>query len=261
MSPTLAFGDDRSPGANVCWEWIVAQRWDGWRLEVVTAEPPDDFRPFQPESAELHSWEPDDPRRPADRGFVEVEHLTAEVDPRVALIARSWDLVAIGPRGEGGGLKWTGVGSTADWLLREPTSPLVIGRLTGPVKEVLLAVDGSPHANRAMATLAALPWIKGVVVRVVAVDDGRVDPEVALRDSSTNLSAAGAEVESVTRTGRATKAIVEEIERVSPDLVVMGARGRGGIKRLVLGSTTFAVAGSIECSLLVAHAEQTDDSP
>jgi nucleotide-binding universal stress UspA family protein len=37
-------------------------------------------------------------------------------------------------------------------------------------------------------------------------------------------------------------------------LVVMGARGRGGIKRLVLGSTTAAVAGSTDRSLLVAHA-------
>jgi nucleotide-binding universal stress UspA family protein len=255
LSPTLAFGDDRSAGANLCWDWIVAQRWDGWRLDVVTAERPDDFRPVQAETAELHPWEPDDPRQPAERGFVEVEHLTAELDPRVALIARSWDLVAVGPRSDGR-LGRLGLGSTADWLLREPASPLVIARKTEPVEEVLLAVDGSPHADRAMATLSSVPWLEGVVVRIVAVDDGRVDAEAALRDASATLSAVGAEVESITRTGRATKAIVEDIDRTSPDLVVMGARGRGGIKRLVLGSTTVAVAGSAECSLLVAHAEE-----
>jgi nucleotide-binding universal stress UspA family protein len=258
LNPTLAFGDDRSAGANLCWDWIVAQRWNGWRLEVVTAELPDDFRPVQGDMADLHPWEPEDSRRPADRGFVEVEHLTAQLDPRVALIARSWDLVAIGPRSDGrlGGL---GLGSTADWLLREPATPLVIARKTEPVKEVLLAVDGSLHADRAMATLASLPWLEGVVVRVVAVDDGRVDVEAALRGGSATLSAAGAQVETATLTGRASKAIVEDIDRTSPDLVVMGARGEGAIKRLVLGSTTVAVAGSTECSLLVAHAEVEPD--
>lgn len=257
MSPTLAFGDDRSTGANICWEWIVAHRWDGWRLDVVTAERPADFRPVPPETAELHPWEPDSPRRPADRGFVEVEHLSAEMDPRVALIARSWDLVAIGPHGEGG-LEELRLGSTAEWLLREPESPLVIARKTDPVKQVFLAADGSPHANRAMATLAALPWIEGVVVRVVAVDDGRGDTEAALSDASTTLTAAGAEVESVVRQGRVTNAIIEDIDRTSPDLVVMGARGRGGIKRLVLGSTADAVAASTDSSLLVAHAEEEE---
>lgn len=253
-TPVLAFGDDRSAGADKCWEWIVSQRWDGWRLEVVTAEPPADLHPVQPEEARLHPWDPEKPRRPVDRGFVGVEHLRAEIDPRVALIARTWDLVAIGPHADGW-LKALRLGSTADWLLREPASPLVIAREPETVKEVLLAADGSPHAARATNTLAGLPWLDGIVVRIVAIDDGRTDTDKAVADASTSLSTTGAELETVTRRGRPTNVIVEEIERNEPDLVVMGARGRGGIKRLVLGSTTSAVAGSTDRSLLVAHAE------
>lgn len=257
MTRQLAFGDDRSVGANLCWEWIVSQRWDGWRLEVITAEPPADLHPVEPEQARLHSWDPDDPRRPADRGFVEVAHLRADLDPRVALIAKTWDLVAIGPHAEGWP-KALRLGSTADWLLREPAAPLVIARRPDPVRQVLLAADGSPHVGRATETLASLPWIAGVVVRVVAVDDGRADPEMALSEASRILAAAGAELESVTRQGRPTNVIVEEIDRTEPDLVVMGARGRGGFKRLLLGSTTAAVAGSTDRNLLVAHAGEED---
>lgn len=124
------------------------------------------------------------------------------------------------------------------------------------MRQVLAAADGSPHAQSAIATLAALPWIGDAVVRVVSVADGRVDPEAALRDASATLSAKGVEPELVTRQGNVTSSVVDEIEQTSPDLVVMGARGRGSIRRLVLGSTAAAIAGSTDCSLLVAHAEQ-----
>jgi len=254
MTRVLAFGDDRSAGADRCWEWIVSQRWDGWRLEVVTADLPVDLHPVEPDEARLHPWDPESPRQPIGRGFVAVEHLRAEIDPRVALIARKWDLVAVGPQAEGW-LEALRLGSTADWLLREPASPLVIARQSEPVKQVLLAADGSPHAARAANTLASLPWLDGTAVRIVAIDDGRTDTENAINDASESLSATGAELETVTRRGRPTNVIIEEIEKTRPDLVVMGARGGGGIKRLVLGSTTAAVAGSTDRSLLVAHAE------
>jgi nucleotide-binding universal stress UspA family protein len=89
----------------------------------------------------------------------------------------------------------------------------------------------------------------------MAIDDGRTDTEKAVSDAAESLSATRVKVETVTRRGRPTNVIIEEIEKTRPDLVVMGARGRGGIKRLVLGSTTAAVAGSTDRSLLVAHAE------
>lgn len=254
MSPVLAFGDDRSDQANVCWSWIENQRWEGWRLEIVTAEPHADMAPVDPEEAMLHSWEPDVPRTPGDSGFLDVEHLHAEIDPRVALISRSWDLVAIGPRGEGI-LKGLHLGSTADWLLREPTSPLVIARQPEPVRSVLFAADGSAHAQRALDTLLKLSWLNDMKVRVVTVEDGHADTVVAQEGATSALSEAGAEVEGRVLQGRPRKTILDEIEKASPDMVVMGARGLKGVKRLVVGSTTAAVANSTDRTLLIAHAE------
>ena len=253
MTRTLAFGDDHSTQADRCWNWITSHHWEGWGLEVVSAEPPADMHPVPAEEAELHPWEPHDPRVPGDIGFTSVDHLRARVDPRVALIARPWDLVAIGPKGSGV-LKSLHLGSTADWLLRQPTSPLVIARRGEPVRKVLVGADGSPHARRAISTLSSLPWLQGVTVRLLTVDDGRVHPESALEAAGEELSGSLVEIERTTRRGGATRAILAEIEAMEPDLVVMGARGHAGLKRLVLGSSTAAVSGSADVSLLVAHA-------
>jgi nucleotide-binding universal stress UspA family protein len=252
MSKTLAFGDDRSDGANTCWEWIVAHKWQGWDLEVVTAEAPADMHPVPSDRAELHQWEPDEPRQAGEAGFDSFTFLRADVDPRVALISKTWDLVAIGPRGSGL-LKSLHMGSTADWLIREPTSPLLVAKRPDSVERVLVAADGSAHAARAIATVASLPWLGSTSIRIVSVDDGKVDTEGALAWAAQALESSGADTETATRQGNPTRALTSEVDEWKPDLVVMGARGHSGIKRLVIGSSTAAVAGS-NSSLLVAHA-------
>lgn len=255
MSGVLAFGDDGSAGADRCWEWIANHRWDGWRLEVVTADPPADMHPIEAEVAKLHTWEPESPRQTDDLGFSSVDYLRCEIDPRVALISRPWDLVAVGPRGSSL-LESLGLGSTADWLVREPASPVLVARQPGPVKKVLVAADGSPHARQAIETLASLPWVRGVAARVVTVADGQVDVEAASSSATARLSEAGADADSAILEGKPSDAVIEEIQRVEPDLVVMGATGNSGFRRLVLGSTTADIAGSVDRSILVAHATE-----
>ena len=257
MSPILAFGDDKSAEADICWTWIQSQNWDGWRLEVVTAEPHPDLTPVDPEEVVLHPWQPEQPRGSVGASFLQVEHLRAEIDARLALISKSWDLVAVGPRGEGL-LKGLHLGSTADWLLREPSSPLVIARRPETVRSILFAADGSIHARRALETLIKMPCVKGLDIRVVTVDDGHADCEAAQEEAVAALSDAGAQVRGDIHQGRPKRSILEEIEKVRPDMVVMGARGIKGIKRLVVGYTTAAVVHSTDCTLLVAHAD-TDE--
>lgn len=259
MSRVLAFGDDRSGEADICWEWISGHSWPGWDLEIVTAKAPEDMHPVSEEEAHLHPWDPPQPREADTLGFGSVENLRAEVDPRLALISRPWDLVAIGPRGTGL-LKRLHLGSTADWLLREPTSPLVIAHQPGPVRSVLFAADGSPHAQRAMDCLISLPWITDTTVHVVSVDDGRVDAERAATDAGRGLDEASVDSKVEVRSGRPTHTILEVCRELSPDLVVMGARGITGLKRVVIGSTTAAVAGSTDRSILVAHAWEPHQS-
>lgn len=257
MSHTMAFGDDHSPGSDTAWSWIAGHRWPGWSLEIVTAEPPEDMRPVEGEEARLHPWDPDDPRDPEGLGFDSVVNLRGAIDPRLALIEKPWDLVTIGPRGSGM-LKSLHLGSTADWLLRQPVSPLLIARQADPVRKVLVATDGSEHARRAIHTLASLPWLDGVGVHVVTVAERRFDSDDALKGATDSLSGSGADVvDAVVRKGRPTQAIVNEVENVNPDLIVMGARGHGRLRWLVVGSTAAAIAGSVDRSILVAHATES----
>lgn len=257
MSHTMAFGDDHSPGADTAWDWIAGHRWPGWSLEIVTADPPVDMRPVEEEEARLHPWEPDEPRDPEGLGFDAVVNLRGAIDPRLALIEKPWDLVTIGPRGSGM-LKSLHLGSTADWLLRQPVSPLLIARQVGPVHRVLVATDGSPHARRAVHTLASLPWLDSVGVHVITVAERRFSSDEALKSATDGLSESGADVvDTVVRKGRPTHAIVDEVEKVDPDLIVMGARGHGRIRRVMIGSTAAAIAGSLDRSILVAHASES----
>jgi nucleotide-binding universal stress UspA family protein len=258
MSHVLAFGDDRSAEADRAWKWITGHRWAGWSLEIVSADPPADMHPVEAEEATLHPWEPDDPRDASGAGFDTVQHLRADVDPRVALISKPWDLIVIGPRGSGM-LKSLHLGSTADWLLREPVSPLVVARQPGPVRKILVATDGSPHARRAIHTLASFPWLEDTGVTVVTVAERRVDADAALAEARETLAVTGADVETNVLEGGATHAIIEEIDDQQPDLIVMGARGHGRLRRMVVGSTAAAIAGSIDRSILVAHAVEGDD--
>lgn len=256
MSHTMAFGDDHSSEAAMAWQWISSHSWPGWSLEIVTAEPPEDMRPVEEEDARLHPWDPDDPRDPEGLGFDSVVNLRGAMDPRLALIEKPWDLVTIGPRGSGM-LKSLHLGSTADWLLRQPVSPLLIARQPDPVRKVLVATDGSPHVRRAVDTLAHLPWLDGVAVHVVTVAERRFDSDDALQSATDRLSGSGADiVDAVERQGKPTRAIVDEVENVNPDLIVMGAKGHGRIRRVVVGSTAAAIAGSLDRSILVAHATE-----
>ena len=52
--------------------------------------------------------------------------------------------------------------------------------------------------------------------------------------------------------------ILDTIAEEEPELVAMGTRGIGGLRRMLLGSTASAVVHHAPCSVLVAHARDTD---
>ena len=252
--PILAFGDDGSPAADVCWLWINSHAWPGWRLEVITAQEAPMGPPPTPEEATLHHWDPPAPRVPfTESAFGEVAHLAAQINPRLAL-GRPADLTVIGPRGPGL-LKALHLGSTAEWLLQHPVAPLVIARSGHPVRTVVACHDGSPRAQRAVQCLANLPWIGGVEVTILVVDDGRVDVENASAAGRRELERIGMQPGILNLHGKPTAAIFEAIEQLTPDLVALGTSGLTGMARLHHGSTAGAVARAARCSVLLTGAE------
>ncbi len=249
-SPVLVFGDDGSAEADVAWLWINCQRWPGWRLEVVEAAPPPPGPALPLDRSSLHPWNPSSPRRPfRESEFQASTSLTAEADPRVVL-SRHVDLLVIGPRGTGL-LKSLHLGSTAEWLLAHPPSPLLVARHGREVRSVVVGADGSPHSQRAIQRLAGLPWVAGLDVTIVGVEDGRTDPAQATAWAEEVLAAAGARVRPRVVYGRPAHELLIAVDQERADLVVLGTRGLTGLARLNLGSTAGAVARSAPCSVLV----------
>ena len=255
----LVVGDDRGEASATLWGWVAAQPWPGWRVTAVTARPRSDEAPG--ERALPHAWSPEPPRElPSNH----VEHLVAEADPRVVLDGYDdADLVVVGPRGRGL-LKRLGLGSTAEWLVssHRPLTPVLVARGTEPVRDVLVCADGSPDATDAVRTLAALPLLHGTHVTVLGVDTLEAHESDAMTAAAHVLREAGAgEVRTLlvgavpmTVTFDVRPTILGMIDKIEPDLVVVGTRGLGGLRRAVLGSTAQAVVHHAPCSVLVGRA-------
>ncbi len=253
-TPTLAFGDDGSPASDVCWLWINSHSWLGWRVEIITAQELPIGPPVPAEDATLHHWDPPTPRTQfGESGFMEVEYLTARLDPRLAL-SRPADLLVVGPRGSSI-LKAFHLGSTAEWLLQHPVAPMLIARSGHTVATAIVCHDGSPHAQSTVECLTRLPWIGSVQVTLLVVADGRTDIATATSMAREEFDSVDIEPETVVVEGKPTAVILDEITQRGPDLVALGTRGLTGMQRLYHGSTAGAIARATECSVLLACAE------
>ncbi len=259
---TLTFGDDRSPGADDAWGWIAAHAWPQWAAEVVTVTLPPIRSVTSPQGyTTLHPWDPPEPRRaPVSCGFASVTHLAADDDPRRILGGRlGSDLVVIGPRGQGL-LKALHLGSTAEWLLRCPTAPLLIARRPVATRSILVCVDGSRHAQAAVQHLASMPWVAGTSVTVLGVVQRPNALPGTVARASEILTAAGADVtpvvvapDELNLTVNPHLTIFEHMDVQAPDLVVVGTSGLTGLGLLWVGSVASAVARHARCSVLVVR--------
>ena len=121
---------------------------------------------------------------------------------------------------------------------------------------ILLATDGSEDSEAAVDHATNLAAASGGTVHAVSVvetrtayDNAIVDPEEVRENLRTDArealeaveraaEAAGVDCETTLEEGPPPERLLEQVDRVDADVVVLGATGRSGFKRLVLGSTT-----------------------
>lgn len=255
----LVFGDDGSEHADRAWLWINNQAWPGWDLDIVTCDPPPPGPPPDPSRARPHPWAPERPRRPfAEAGFAAHRHLRAEADPRVVLTdPTDADLVVVGARGHSP-LKALHLGSTAEYVVHHAPAPVVVAKRATTVTAVVVATDGSPHAERAAQALASMPWLHQVrqlaVVGVARPGTAEDDPAIsAAVDRAVGLLApAPVTPTKVVTAGHVANAILTAADTMRADLVVVGTRGLAGLRRALLGSTANAVLRAAQASVLLA---------
>jgi len=139
---------------------------------------------------------------------------------------------------------------------------------------ILLAMDGSASSDTARNLVASLHWPEGLHVRVVAAvepmsamliglspyaatefDDRQIveSLETRLLGAATLLARPGRRIETRLLRGRPASAIVEEANDLRADLIVIGSRGLGPVRSMLLGSVSAEVVDHAPCPVLVAR--------
>jgi len=141
-------------------------------------------------------------------------------------------------------------------------------------KTILVATDGSDHADRALDAAAGLAKTLGASLHLVHVPQIETPPlvfgatvamidaiptaqqiaeagEAVVAEAASRLARAGLVPAGVTcRPGDAARQTLKVAEDVGADLIVLGRRGVGAVQALVLGSVSQEVARRADCAVL-----------
>ncbi|MDT8878696.1 universal stress protein [Halomonas saccharevitans] len=142
---------------------------------------------------------------------------------------------------------------------------------------ILVPIDGSEHAKKALSVACQLALQKETALILLHIPEklahetllvwgiGAVD----LKASEEELEAAGrkvmdraeqaardagvSHVETMITQGDPTRTILDEARRRDVDAIVMGSRGLGDLKGLVIGSVSHKVGHAADCSVITVR--------
>ena len=191
---------------------------------------------------------------------VEVEQHVAQGDAAGVLVeaAAGAELLVVGSRGRGG-VTGTVLGSVSRACLHHAPCPVAVVHDAGPTERsrIVVGVDGSPGASAALEWACAEARLRDVGVYAVCAYDEPwgiaslgMSSAAAVAELRTALAAdaegaleaaQAAAPEGVRVTGEATRGAAGPALVSASDgsaLLVVGSRGRGGFKSLLLGSVS-----------------------
>ncbi|MFG1664953.1 universal stress protein [Streptomyces sp. Y7] len=135
-------------------------------------------------------------------------------------------------------------------------------------KQVVVGVDGSSSCQAAVEAAAREAQWRGARLRVVHAFSWPARPRYTHTDTAplddlthdaadhARTVAPDVEVTEAVVTGSAVSVLSAESQ--TADLVVVGARGSGGIVGMLPGSTAVSLAAHTQCPVMVVHGEPTD---
>src|SRR5690348_1540465 len=143
-------------------------------------------------------------------------------------------------------------------------------------RRLLVALDSSPHSRRALTEAVDMAIANHAQLTIVTVvpspssafllgdaavpiSQHSLSAEIdsayqAILDSARDAVPADLPVQTILRHGSPAHAIVDEVETGGHDLVIMGSRGRGELRCLLLGSVSREVLHSSPVPVLVVQA-------
>lgn len=147
-------------------------------------------------------------------------------------------------------------------------------------RNILVAIDGSPDAQQALVQavdlanreharltiLSSVPTpptiayssVGAAEVLAKSVQDGEREAAELLMQALENVPES-VSVSTIASTKPARMAILSQIKEGNHDLVVMGSRGRGAVRSVLLGSVSHDVLHHSSVPVLIVHAEETSE--
>jgi nucleotide-binding universal stress UspA family protein len=252
---------------------VVVRAWDVLTLiedSGPDAEPPVGFSEVAREALARSIGDVSDTR-------LEPRVVRGRPGPAIVHESGDADLIVVGHRGESRIALM--LGSTANYVLHHAGCPVVVvrGRADAPIRRVVVGVDahGIDEAPDANESVRAVRWVHGLDgLEQVCLLHGWFLPPVAIGmfaapgfDIDALDAGAAAQIDLVATAAGPPPAGVEVTRRVvrapagvalteasaDADLVVVGSRGRGALRGLLLGSTSAEVAARAYSSVAVVR--------
>lgn len=211
---------------------------------------------------------------------VDIDVRVGRPTDQLASAAREYaaDLMVVGRHGEREGV-WRHLGSTAERLVRVSPAPVLLapGLHDRRPSRILVAIDDSDATPRVMAAASTLADRFGAHVTALHVVSSAVLSHVlSMAAASGQDEMTPAEVQDEFRLdtdrwiqglidagvpplhadsevafGTSGQEILSAAERLGSDLIVIGSRGAGAVRRTLLGSTVSAVVREAACPVFV----------
>jgi len=153
------------------------------------------------------------------------------------------------------------LGGVAEKVLRHAERPVLIVKRITEFSKILVAVDGSKHAQKALNYAVQLGQkykSKVTLLNVAQAMFPRTKKETAKTLGERVVSEAEAQAKELktdktVEFGHPAKTIIDFAKKGNYDLIALGSRGLNPVKRFVLGSVSDKVARHAECSVLVVR--------
>ena len=220
---------------------------------------------------------------PLRRLGIEAEVTIMRGDPSwlINFEARSWqaDMILIRAHNRTDFRNWM-LGSVAKSVVRDAHCSVEVVRAVkdGPAAgnghfKILLATDGSEHSVAATRAVAERPWPEGTEVKILSMigpvtysmeevgllEGGRTErAHRAMEDAAQILNGAGLRTSGEVFAGRVERRITREAGEWGADLIVVGAREPGGLRRFLTGSVSEAVASRAHCPVNIIRANKRE---
>lgn len=153
------------------------------------------------------------------------------------------------------------LGGVTENVLRHSDRAVLIVKNRPDFSKILVAIDGSKHAQRALNhawQLGQKYKSKITLLNVAQTMFPKIREETAKSMGERVVSEAESQVKGVSadkkvELGHPAKTIIDFAKKGNYDLIVLGSRGLNPVKRFVLGSVSDKVARHAQCSVLIVR--------